>query len=1001
MFVFGSFQLDVANASLRRAKQALVLTPKAFNVLRYLVEHAGQLVTRDELWRAVWPGVVVTEAALTVCVGEIRKALRDEPKTPRYIETVHRLGYRFIAGVSTQPVQISDSGVQGQDLRRTRSRQSSNSHFVGRETELAQLHQWLELALAGARQIVFVTGEPGIGKTTLVEQFLQPEQVSREERLGIGRGQCIEHYGTGEAYLPVLEALGRLCREPGGGRLVELLDKYAPTWLVQMPALLGATEWRQLQEKVAGATRARMLRELAETMEVISCENPLVLLLEDLHWSDYSTLEWLSFLARRQESARLFVLGTYRPVEVIVREHPLRNLKHELQMHGQCKELLLVPLREAGVMQYLAQRFAASVSSDLSDDEQRSASPAPEPLRKLAHAIYQRTDGNPLFMVNVVDYLAERAGLKTFADAASAQSLEALGAGRIDAPPSIIQMIELNLERLTADEQAVLETASVAGIEFPIAAVAAALQRPIEEIEVCCTRLARRQQFVHSAGTVDWPDGTVAARVQFLHGLYREVLYHRVPPGRRVELHRRVAEREEVGWGERAPEIAAELAHHYIQAGQIEQALRYAQLAAERALRRDAYLEAAGLIETALKLLDKLPEGNQRLRTELALRTIESTLAHVCQGSVSQERERAIRRMCELGEKLGERDQLLRGLIALAVLHFDRGESLLAYELAKRNIDRVEPTQEVQVLVEAHYVAGLLAYSCGYLQQALVYLDDAQRHVSAANQDDKVSSLISILYKSSLASIRALPLQLLGWPDEALKSAEQGLRAARDSRHLFGRSGVLAGPGSIFRRYRREPEIALAYAEEAITLSQENGFSDWLNSGRFTEGWALAELGQLAKGVAEMEAAVAGSGHRGRLPFQQYKIALIAQAYARTGRTGAALTMLNEALAQIERTGERVDHAEILRLKGEVLLMHDRSAAVEAENCFRASLGVAQAQEAKWWELRTSVSLARLLRDTNRRDKAHTVLGEIYNWFTEGFDTIDLREAKLLLDELS
>jgi DNA-binding winged helix-turn-helix (wHTH) protein/tetratricopeptide (TPR) repeat protein len=997
VFVFGSFQLDVANASLRRGKQALVLTPKAFNVLRYLVEHAGQLVTKDDLWRAVWPGVTVTDAALAVCVSEIRKALRDETRTPRYIETVHRLGYRFIALVSTQSVPILDSGVQSQDLSLARSLPSPTQHFVGRETELAQLHQWLEQALAGERQIVFVTGEPGIGKTTLVEQFLQQEQVAREN-LWIGRGQCIEHYGPGEAYLPVLDALGRLCREPGGERLVELLEQHAPSWLVQMPPLLGAAQWRELQEKVAGATRARMLRELAEAMEVISRERLLVLRLEDLHWSDYSTLEWLSLLARRQEAARLLILGTYRPVELIVREHPLRNLKHELQLHGHCQELLLAPLRETAVMQYLAQRFAAPVSSDLSDGEHQGAGHPPEPLRKLAHTVYQRTDGNPLFMVNVVDYLVERAGLKTI-DVAAAQSREALGADRIDAPPSIVQMIELNLERLTADEQAVLETASVAGVEFPIAAVATALQRPIGEIEACCTRLSHRQQFVHSAGTMDWPDGTVAARVQFRHGLYREVLYNRVPPGRRVELHRRIAECEEVGWGERAAEIATELAYHYTQAGQIKQALRYAQLAAEQALRRGAYPEAAGLIETALKLLDHLPEGNQRLRAELALRDIESTVAFVWHGAASQECERPVRRMCELAEKLGERDQLLRGLIALQVLHVNQGELLLGQELAKRYVDLAGTTQDPRLLAEAHYNAGMLAFFCGNLRQALAHLDNAQRHASEAKLNDKVSHFFGIRYKSLFASARALPLQLRGRPDEALKSAEQGLRDARDSRHLFSLSCVLAAPASILRCCRREPEIALVQAEEAIALSQQNGFSEWLNWGQFTHGWALAELGQPAQGIAEMEAGVAGL--KGREPFEQYRVALIAQTYARTGRTDQALTMLNEALAHIERTGGRVDHAEILRLKGEVLLMHDRSATVEAEHCFRLALEVARAQEAKWWELRTAVSLARLLRDTNRGDEARTMLDEIYTWFTDGFDTADLKDAKALLNELN
>ncbi|MBV8054395.1 MAG: hypothetical protein JO071_04055 [Deltaproteobacteria bacterium] len=477
--------------------------------------------------------------------------------------------------------------------------------------------------------------------------------------------------------------------------------------------------------------------------------------------------------------------------------------------------------------------------------------------------------------------------------------------------------------------------------------------------------------------------------------------YNSVLTDRRKFQHERTAAAMESLYADRLDDHFSELARHYRNGVSTDKALRFAQLAAEQALRRGAYAEAAGLIETALKLLDKLPEGDQRFRAELALRTIESTLAYVLHGAGSQERERAVRRMCELGEKLGERGQLLRGLIALAVHHWVRGELLLGQELAKRNLDLAETTQDPRLLVEAHHYAGMLAFSCGKLQQALSYLDDALRHASAAGLDDKVSPFVGTLYTSRSTSNRGQLLQLLGWPDKALKSAEQGLRFARDSRHLFSLALALTAPGGTFRSYRREPEIALVQAKEGIALSQEDGFSDWLNWGRFFHGWASAELGQPEQGIAEMEAADAGFRQNGGQPFQQYRIALIAQAYARTGRTDEALTMLNEALAQIERTGERVDHAEMLRLKGEVLLMHDRSAAVEAENCFRAGLAVARAQEAKWWELRIATSLARLLRDTSRRDEARTILAEIYNWFSEGFDLPDLKEAKSLLEELS
>jgi predicted ATPase len=232
---------------------------------------------------------------------------------------------------------------------------------VGRDAEILELNRYLDSALDGERQVVFVTGETGIGKTTLLEAFL--EQVAADRSVWIGLGQCIEQYGAGEGYWPLLDALGRLCREPCGSLLVQFLDKHAPVWLAQMPGLLPATDWKELQRRVAGATRERMLRELADAIEAITAERPLVLRLEDLHWSDQSTLEWLGFLARRRETARLIVLASYRPVEVIVRDHPLKLLKRELQIHRQCQELALAPLSEAAVMEYLTLRFTSGQSS--------------------------------------------------------------------------------------------------------------------------------------------------------------------------------------------------------------------------------------------------------------------------------------------------------------------------------------------------------------------------------------------------------------------------------------------------------------------------------------------------------------------------------------------------------------------------------------------------------------------------------------------------------------
>ncbi|MDH3603106.1 MAG: AAA family ATPase, partial [Candidatus Tectomicrobia bacterium] len=297
--VFESYRLDLGREQLRHGEDVIQLTNKVFAVLRYLVEHAEQLVTRDALMEAVWPNTFVSDAALAVCIHELRQALGETAQAPRFIETVRGRGYRFLT-----PVTAAVPTPTQHEVIRFSSPQPSSSHpqsveLVGREAQLRQLHQGLVTALQGERQLVFITGEAGIGKTTLVETFLA--QIAHDETLWIAYGQCIEQYGAGEAYLPLLEALGRLCRAPEGGALVELLRQEAPSWLLQMPALCSSDEFDALQRRSGGVTRERMLRELAEVVERLTADRPFVLVLEDLHWSDHATLDWLAYVARRRD----------------------------------------------------------------------------------------------------------------------------------------------------------------------------------------------------------------------------------------------------------------------------------------------------------------------------------------------------------------------------------------------------------------------------------------------------------------------------------------------------------------------------------------------------------------------------------------------------------------------------------------------------------------------------------------------------------------------------
>jgi predicted ATPase len=486
-----------------------------------------------------WLGAALFVFAMTSVLAE-QVHRRLEARAPRPL----RLG-----GRRSLSVRFASAGPRKWAVSRTRPTEAAPV-AVGRETDLAQLGEWFAQASEGKRQVVFVAGEPGIGKTALVGAFLGA--IGSEGTVRIGRGQCVEHYASGEPYMPILEALTRLCREPGGDGLLKILHRLAPAWLARMPSLVSAEDRVRLREQAQVVTQQRMLREIVEALEAMAADSPLVILVEDPHWSDYSTLELIAAIARRSTPARLLLLGTYRPAEMLAGDSPLRAMKQELELHRRCVELRLGLLSEKNVAAYLAQRFAGN-----------------RKISTLASAIHSRTEGNPLFMVNLADYLGENAS--------------ALDVDKLETPTNICQMIERNLERLTLDEQRVLETASVAGTEFSAASVAAALERPVTEIEGCCTGLSRREQFIAVSGDSVWPDGSVASSFRFHHALYSKLLYARLPAAHRAGIHLRIAERQEKAYGASTREIASELAYHYGHCGNNDKALRYLELAAGRA----------------------------------------------------------------------------------------------------------------------------------------------------------------------------------------------------------------------------------------------------------------------------------------------------------------------------------------------------------------------------------------------------------------------------------
>src|SRR5215475_7695695 len=306
MKAFQAFRLDTLNQCLRRGEERLPITPKAYDVLRYLVEHPGRLITQDEILGALWPETYVQPEVLRKYILEIRKVLGDRLDCPLLVETIPKRGYQFVAPVSEESSAGAESAWP-HDFTGT---------LAGREEPLQRLETLVRKASNAWRQIMFITGEAGIGKTSLLDAF--ERTATRNANALLARGQCVEGFGGKEPYYPVLEALGQLARDAGAEAFARMLARHAPTWLVQFPALLNPDQKERLHEEILGASRDRMVRELCEALEVITTEKTLLLSIEDTHWADPSTLDLISALARRRAPARLLLLATYRPVDVIL-----------------------------------------------------------------------------------------------------------------------------------------------------------------------------------------------------------------------------------------------------------------------------------------------------------------------------------------------------------------------------------------------------------------------------------------------------------------------------------------------------------------------------------------------------------------------------------------------------------------------------------------------------------------------------------------------------------
>lgn len=955
---FAPFALDLVNECLWRGTRAIKLRPKAFAVLEHLLRRPGQLVTKEDLIAAVWGDAFVGDAVLKVTIRQLREALDDNPTTPRFIETAHRRGYRFIGATDSTP-QAPPSGV------------------VGRDRAMSRMQGWLEKSRRGERQVVFVTGEAGIGKTTLLDMFTR--SLAAGPRVRICSGQCLEQYGMGEAYLPVLEAMRQLCRDDP--RAVEVLRAHAPMWLLQMPSLVTASDRDAFGREPLGGTRERMLREMAEALDALAAETPLLLVLEDLHWSDVSTLDLISYVARRRQAAHLMLVATLRPAELIASGHPLKAVQRELLARQLCEELPLDYLSEAAVAEHLAARFPAN------------RFPA-----ELVALIHERTEGNPLFMVNTVDHLVAERLIQPHPDGWRMDA--AIETVKMGVPDSIRHVIETQIERLDGPDQRMLEAASVAGAEFSVAALSAALDDPVEDFEVRCEALCRRHQFIRECGVHILPNGDTAGRYGFVHAVHRHVLYERVSASRRIVLHRRIAERGEAVYGERANEIAAELAMHFEAAANHQKAARYLQQAAANAMLRSAYGEAITLCRHALELLNAVPDTPDRTRLELWLRLTLGVPLIATEGyaaaSVGSEYERA-RALCDRLETAPEISQALWGLWTFRLL---KGDLSAALAIATEFLVLAERSPYPGVAMRGHWAMEITCTHRGEFALALEHFDKAIALYRPERLcDDPFFDALNP--GVALRCFAGWSLWFTGHPDRALIPIEEAVTLARELSEPHGLAHAL-GFAAVLHQLRREPDLAQQRADVLIELSAEHGLVLYQAMATLMRGWARISQGSRAA-VDEMREGLAAWETTGAQLMRPHFLGLLSEGLSGSSDNAAAAAVLDDALEHAGRTGECWYLAELYRLKGASLLTGTpgESEQAEAQRCFEEALRIAAAQGAQSMELRAALSLAQLHAAGGRPDRGYALVHPILKRFTEGFDTADVREARALLDAYS
>jgi DNA-binding winged helix-turn-helix (wHTH) protein/tetratricopeptide (TPR) repeat protein len=942
-YQFGRFWLSADGTLLRREGAVVPLAPKVLQTLLVLVEHGGTVVKKADLLEAVWPDSFVEETGLSRNISLLRDALGDEAQ--QLIATVPRVGYRFAAPVER---------VAGGPKTRARPPRRRDQPIVGRATQLHALRDALNDARKGQGSLVALAGEPGIGKTTLADTFL--DEVGGSCRVGTGR--CSERLAGVEPHLPVLEALEELAADPA---VHETLRRRASTWSRYLASdEQGADADAEAPGTSATGSPERLMRELTRFLEDTSRERPIIIAIDDVQWADASTVDALSHLAPRLAEMHLLVLVTYRLHELELPGNPFAHLRTELIARGQLREVPVTLLQLDDVQEYIRAAFG---DLDFPPD--------------LPAFVLRKTEGNPLFITDLVRYLRD-------GDVRPDSERPAH-----EVPDSLRALIDRMLQRLPPDAHQLLSLAAVQGYEFDSATLARVSGSAPAAVEDLLRSADRAHALVALVGETELPDGSVTLVHRFVHVLYQDALYASTTPSRRIEWARRIAEALVTSHAGHTGSIAGQLAVLFETGREFWQASRYFLDASRDAVRLFAFGPASELAGRGLECLWRAQDidSRDRLGRELDLTFARLVPFASLRGYAAAETEQLTTRVVQLAEDVGDPAASAAALTATWFVRMSRGECRRAREVGERLAAIGRANGDDVLLINGHMNAQIACHHLGEFQQAAAHADAVSALAIRVTPADRCIGVLDPIGASVAESSRNH--LITGYLSRALAECERAVVVGRELAHPDSLAFAWLFHGWI-HGYRGDWRTALASVDAGAAVARESGSVQTLAWNRCVRGWALAHLGDTDAGCQELASGIEASCTiMGEVSIPQFG-AMMAEALLLRNEAVAAEEWLRRAHHVGNANDDRYFAADVHRLLATCLTARGDRDRARAE--LLTALDVAQSQGAMFFELRAALMLAE--HDlTDGRDALRAVLGR----FPEPEPWLEVRAAQRIL----